>query len=470
VSETKLPPHLIVLSGEHKGDVIVLDDGLPVVFGTRAGISFPEAELDPVHCQILNVDGRWFLQDFGSEAGTWLGDDRVEGIRPLEFGRSFRIGGTHLAVMLPDHDGAERFMKEIEGALRGPADLRAEVDVEEDDDGGEIAIEDETTDLIELPDLSALTAAVEEESSPGAKTDVIEVETPPAAEDAPTSRSGVLRVQDSLGDYDIVEVLGEGSLGQVYKGYDRKRRRLVAIKVLDAKLAKNDRSVARFLRGAKAGGRLSHRHIVRVLAAGHAHGRIYVTMEFVEGLNLEQFCAASGGKLMPMVALGIVNRIGDALIYAHGRGVIHRNVPPRNILVGAGGVPKLSDLALAKRAAAPRKTDMQITAQGQILARSLYTPPEGLLGDKMDERSDVYGLGATLFRALCGVPPYGSDRKKLTQRAMTRDLEEVARLAPSLSKPLVTLLERCLDPDPKARFQKMRDMRDAIADLPETGV
>lgn len=431
-------PHLIVLSGAHKGDVIMVDDTLPVIFGSRTGVSLPEPELDPVHCQVLFSDGRWFIQDFGSAKGTWLGDDRVEGIRPLEFGRSFRIGNTHVGLL-----------DEGDSTLSDAAQVVSEPTVEE------IYEEDEAPD----PPRRNL-----------ASTDVFNLEVPRAESDLETPlglpNATDLDAHDTLGDYDIVELLGDGSLGRVYKGYDRRRRRVVAVKVLDAALALDPRTVARFLRGAKTGGRLKHRHIVKVLAAGHAAGRIYLTMELVEGLNLEQFCLANRGKLVPQVALGIMNRITDALVYAHSRDIVHRNVNPRNILIGPGAYPKLADLALAKRAT--KASDVQITAQGQkVVAASLYAPPEGLLGEPMDARSDVWGVGATLFRALVGTPPFGHEPKKLTSRILSGQIEDSSKPLRAASAKLKALLARCLNPDPNERFQKMRDLREAIANLPD---
>jgi hypothetical protein len=419
----KTPPHLVVLSGANKGDVIILDDGLPVVFGSQAGVSLPEPELAPVHCQVVQAEGRWFLQDFGSKEGTWLGDDRIEGVRPLEFGRSFRIGETHVAL--------------LESAVDDPLDSASALEV-----------------LM------------------GSSTDVLDIQTPPPAtgRKAPVPVGlpalSPLAVHDALGDYDIVGVLGGGNLGTVYKGYDRRRRRVVALKVLSAELAQDPNVVARFLRGAKTGGRLSHRHIVKVLGAGHAAGRIYVTMEFVEGLNLEQFCEASGGRLIPPVALGIMNRITAALVFAHGREIVHRNVSPQNILIGPGGSPKLADLALAKRSTV-KKVSMTITSKGQVLTASVFSSPEAVLGEPMDVRSDVWGVGATLFRALTDRAPYGNDPKKLTQRIMTADREDSKTLLRNVSPELHSLLKRCLEPNPDQRYQHMRDLREAIAELPE---
>jgi pSer/pThr/pTyr-binding forkhead associated (FHA) protein len=436
-------PHLIVLSGGHKGDVIMIYDTLPVVFGSRTGVSLPEPDLDPVHCQILFSSGRWFLQDFGSAKGTWLGDERIEGVRPLEFGRSFRIGNTHVAFL-------------DDGDLGAAAATNVS------------SIEDEPEPTVE--ELYEEDAEADPPRHNLSATDVFNLETPTPEADPQTplgdAEAGDLDVHDSLGDYDIVDLLGEGSLGRVYKGYDRRRRRVVAIKVLDATLAQDPHLVARFLRGAKTGGKLSHRHIVKVLAAGHAGGRIYLTMEFVDGLNLEQFCLASRGTLIPQVALGVMNRITDALVYAHSRDIIHRNVNPRNILIGPGAYPKLADLALAKRTT--KKKSAPITAQGEsVIPQTPYAPPEAILGEPMDARSDVWGVGATLFRALIGKPPYGRDPKLLTSRIMSGEMENLEKSLRGSSKELPLLLRRCLAPDPAKRFQKMRDLREAIADLPD---
>lgn len=278
-----------------------------------------------------------------------------------------------------------------------------------------------------------------------------------------------LAPHDSLGDYDILKELGAGSLGRVYKAYDRRRRRVVAVKVLSSDLAGDQRAVARFLRGAQAGARLSHPNVAAILGAGHSGGRIYVTMEYVEGVDLEAYVAAAGGRLPPRNAVAILSRVTDALVYAHARDVLHRNVTPRNVLVGAGRTVKLVDLALAKRATLEK--DLTITSSGQALSRSPYAAPELVFDPQhADHRADVYGVGATLFFALTRRPPYEGDLLTVAQRMQRGEHGDLRKLARGASKQLLALVERCLRRDPAERFPAARDLREAFAELPESGL
>lgn len=534
-------PQVIVLNGPHKGDVFVIDHELPVVFGSRLGVKLPEPALAGVHCQIVQTRSGWFLMDLGSPAGTWLGDERVEGIHPIEFGRTFRIGDTHLAFLLPDPEepADPDFIHEAERALRAAVPPASEIPLEDIEDlesaeepsfgFGEIPeeaplpgledsaeylpIEDRSTSVIAIPDLTGIDvgssgvielgrrarAERELEGAPGradvsldraskdsaahlpaaepegaflakrrrrgpvdmSATDVFQIDLPGAGED--------LKPQESFGDYDVLQVLGRGSLGPVYKCYDRRRKRVVTLKLLDAELGQKKKWISRFLRGAKAGSRLQHRSIVATLGAGHAQGRVYVVCEYVEGLDLEQFCLAREGRLPARLALQIAAQITEALVYAHGRRVIHRAVSPSNVLIGAGGAPKLADLAFAKLVKQPR--DLRMSGQLYVEARSPYAPPESLLGGgQVDARADIYGLGALLFRCLTGAAPYGQSSKALVPRLVQRQREPWGSVEEVLSPELRAMVERCLDPDPAGRFPASRDLRDAIADLPETAL
>lgn len=273
---------------------------------------------------------------------------------------------------------------------------------------------------------------------------------------------------DKVGDYDIIKELGRGELGRVYKGYDRKRRRVVAVKILDPEVARDPATVGRLLRGAQAGARLQHPSIVAVLAAGHADGRIYVTMEYVEGLDLGAACEAAGGRLPPRTAVPIVARVVDALVYAHGKDVIHRHVSPRNVIVGPGGTTKLTDLALAKRLGTPDRKQMAITHAGQVLTRSPYAAPEVYFDvQRVDHRADVFGVGATLYRTLTGHLPYEGSPLESLQKLQEGRHEDPRKWVKNLSPGLAAILDRCLKPDPKDRYQAMRDLREAFSELPE---
>lgn len=478
-------PQLIVLNGPHKGVVVVLDQPLPCVIGRRAGLSFPDAALDPVHCQVIPIQGRWYVQDFGSEAGTWVGDQRVQGTQPLELGRSFRIGDTLIALVQPDADEEEPIDPDrVHSAeTRRLAVVAEEVDLSEEAEApfGRDALADVEDDPLPIAEVSPAPAEAPDErthaaggeriarrkrrrkSDPASEaTDVFEIE-------LPQPERSELAAHDVLGDYEVIQPLGEGSLGQSYKCYDRKRRRVVTLKVLDPALARKKSWVARFLRGAKAGARLQHRHVVAILGAGHAQGWIYVVQEYVEGIDLEQHCELRGGILEPLDALEIASKITEALVYAHGRKVIHRAVTPHNVLIGAGGMPKLTDLAFAKRVKKPK--DLDVSGAFKAEARSPYAPPEALLGaSQVGARADIYGVGACLFRALCGAPPFGQDLGKLNQRILQGQPEPWGPHEAKLSDPLKAMLLRCLEADPSKRYPAMRDLRDAIADLPDLGL
>lgn len=499
---TPAAPQLIVLSGPNQGDVVVLDDSMPLVIGRRAGLSLADPELDPVHCQVFHAGGRWFVQDFGSPAGTLLGDERVDGTRALEPGRIVRVGQTTLVLVVgavgalplpplasvhadaaPDETGTVElkippggFVTAADAAPPAPPEARRATSKKKSEPVGQ------------APPTSAHARA------PHAldRTDIFTLETPPpVAVDLEASPAAVARAadeagaaaakavakaparpdlgdHDKVGDYDIIKELGRGELGRVYKGYDRKRRRVVAVKILDPEVARDPATVGRLLRGAQAGARLQHPSIVAVLAAGHADGRIYVTMEYVEGLDLGAACEAAGGRLPPRTAVPIVARVVDALVYAHGKDVIHRHVSPRNVIVGPGGTTKLTDLALAKRLGTPDRKQMAITHAGQVLTRSPYAAPEVYFDvQRVDHRADVFGVGATLYRTLTGHLPYEGSPLESLQKLQEGRHEDPRKWVKNLSPGLAAILDRCLKPDPKDRYQAMRDLREAFSELPE---
>jgi pSer/pThr/pTyr-binding forkhead associated (FHA) protein len=436
-----LPPQLIVLNGPHKGDVIVLDDAIPVVFGSRAGVRLPEPGLDGVHCQVFPVEGRWFLQDFGSQGGTWIGDERVVGMRPLPYGRSFRVGGTLVGLVKPDP--AAPATASAQGEPEPESEPEPEPEPEPESESGALS------DSVEL-----VPAQVDL-----GKTAEFNLTLKPAAD-------GDEVLPDTVGEYTIQAKLGQGAQGPVYKAFDGRRQRVVALKLLSPELGRDRLAVGRFLRGAKAGGRLKHPNLVAIYAAGHTRHRVYVAMELVDGPDLEAACVAKGGKLAPREAVALMLGVAEGLVYAHGRQVLHRNVNPGNVLVGPGRWPKLSDLSLAKRQGSGKP--MEFTASDDVLLMSPYAAPEAVFdAQHVDARTDVYGVGATLYRALTGKPPYSHEAPAAFVKGA---FDDPRQHVDTLSDALVELLRRCLSPQPDARFQSMEALRDALLALPESAV
>jgi len=400
-------PRLAILSGPLAREVVCLDGPAPLVIGTRAGYALPDPKLDAVHCLVFPVDGTWFVQDLGSEVGTWVGDQRLEGARQLEDGDTLRLGDTWLGFLATPESEPKRAPKADPTPPPPPADL------------------------------------------------------PPPKP---------LEAGDTLGDYRIEVVVARSEHGRLLRARDTKRGRTVALKVLDPDAARDRNRVARFLRGAKLGGRLKHPTIARVLGAGHADGHVYVLREWIEGVSLEEACQSAGGRLEPRRAVELAIQLCDGLAHLHAQDVVHSHVSPLDVLVSAHGAPKLLGLGLAKRnpTTPSSKKQLEVTDEGDVLIPSAYVAPEAALDrSNLDPRADVYGLGATLAYALCGKAPFSKtpDREALLKGSALAP----RALIPELSEPLDALLRRCLDPNPTERYASAAELGAALAALPEVG-
>ncbi|MCA8925728.1 MAG: protein kinase [Planctomycetes bacterium] len=403
-------PRLVILSGPLAREAICLDGPAPVVLGARAGYALPDPELDAVHCLVFAVDGAWFVQDLGGEGGTWVGDQRLLGARQLEDGDTVRVASTWLGFLATPESEPKR--------------------------------------------------------APGSEAEAAPA--PPPAPHVPPPR---LAAGDTCGDYAIEAVVAETEHGQLLRGRDTKRGRTVALKVLDPDAAQDRQRVARFLRGAKLGGRLKHPTIARVLGAGHADGHVYVLREWIEGVSLEEACKQAGGRLEPRAAVALALQLSDGLVHLHEHEVVHSHVSPRDVLITEHGAPKLLGLGLAKRApqAASGKKPLEVTDESEVLIPSPFVAPEAAVDrGNLDPRADVYGLGATLAYALCGQAPFPATP---TREALLAGSALAPRaLIPELSEALDALLTRCLAADPAQRFESAAALRSALAALPEAPV
>lgn len=240
----------------------------------------------------------------------------------------------------------------------------------------------------------------------------------------------------TIAGYEILTQLGEGAMGRVFKARQASLDRLVALKVLNPSLAREDPTfVDRLQAEAKAGAKLAHQNVVGVIDQGKCprSGIQYVAFEFVDGVTAKELLAQRPGGVMPQgeaLALGLA--VAEALVCAEDHGMIHRDVKPENILIGRDGIPKLADLGLAK-ARREREDESQDPA-GVIVGTPQFMSPEQALGvDECDIRADLFSLGITIFRLVTGRFPYESDSViGIMTLQMTNDVPDPRTLNPKV--------------------------------------
>src|SRR5271169_5584026 len=204
---------------------------------------------------------------------------------------------------------------------------------------------------------------------------------------------------------EIIELLGSGGMGAVYKARQREIDRLVALKILPSESASDPGFAERFTREARALAKLSHPNIVALHEFGHVDGLHYFMMEFVDGLNLRQLEQA--GRLSAREALQIIPQICEALQFAHDEGIVHRDIKPDNILIDKKGRVKIADFGIAKLLGrAPE--ELSLTGTGQVMGTLGYMAPEQLQeAHAVDHRADIYSLGVVFYEMLTGKLPIG---------------------------------------------------------------
>ena len=254
---------------------------------------------------------------------------------------------------------------------------------------------------------------------------------------------------ERFGEYQLVERLGEGGMGAVYKSHDVLTGRVVALKVLRKGLGLDKQFVARFDREIKAAERLEHPHIVATLGCGILKGIQYLAMEFIDGENLYQRIQKVGA-LPETEVVRIALGIAKGLEHAHRQGLVHRDVKPENVLLGQDGSVKLADLGLAKSVYG----DSHLTQTGEVVGTPYYLSPEQAMGIReIDGRADLYALGGTLYHALTGRVPF--DAPKALDILMLQIKEQPVPLTvlnPALSPGLVRVVEKLMAKDREQRY------------------
>ena len=274
-----------------------------------------------------------------------------------------------------------------------------------------------------------------------------------------------------LNHYRILEKIGAGGMGEVYAAEDLRLHRKVALKVLPATLADDPARRARFEREATAVAALNHPNIVTVYSVEGADGVHFMTMELVEGKPLSELLPRDGLPLPKFFEIAVP--LADAVAAAHRAGVVHRDLKPDNVVIGADGRVKVLDFGLAKFDEKPRASSegsalptRHLTQEGQILGTVAYMSPEQVEGKSLDQRTDIFSLGVVLYEMATGRRPFQGESGASMISSILRDIPaSAAELNPRLPRHLARIVRQCLAKNPEERSQSAQDVRNQLQDL-----
>ncbi len=269
-----------------------------------------------------------------------------------------------------------------------------------------------------------------------------------------------------LGKYELISKIGQGGMGAVYKARQESMNRVVALKVLPRSLAGNKEFIARFLREARAAGRLSHPNIVAGIDAGFAEGYYYFAMEFVEGESLGERLVRDGVVPETEAAL-FCAQVAKALDHAHAMGIVHRDVKPENILVTPRSEIKLCDMGLARTG----NEDMRVTQAGMAVGTPFYISPEQVRGKTPTAQSDIYSLGCTLFHLVTGRPPYdGENAMQVMQQHLNAEIPRAGDVREGISRAVEVVILKMMARDPEDRYETAREAADDLESAAGGGI
>jgi len=275
----------------------------------------------------------------------------------------------------------------------------------------------------------------------------------------------------TISHYRILDKLGEGGMGVVYKARDTQLDRLVAIKVLAADKVADSERKRRFAQEAKAASALNHPNIVTIYDIGSTDGDEFIVMEFVTGQTLDRLIPRGGLRLAELLKYAIP--VADALARAHAAGIVHRDLKPGNIMVAEDGQVKLLDFGLAKLSDLHDASDAELTRpvgpeteEGSILGTVSYMSPEQAEARRVDARSDIFSFGAVLYEMATGQRAFLGRSKISTLAAILQsDPKPAAQLQSGLPRELQKIIQRCLRKDPAWRYQSAADLKISLYDL-----
>jgi serine/threonine-protein kinase len=260
-----------------------------------------------------------------------------------------------------------------------------------------------------------------------------------------------------IGKYHILELVGEGAMGVVYKAKDSVLDRTVAVKVMNDAIARHEELRARFLREAQAAASLQHPNVVSIYDLGEVGGHLYIAMEFVQGADLETLMQQRQ-PLSLQEKLDIVIDVLTGLTFAHKRGIVHRDIKPANIRIAEDGRAKLMDFGVA------HLTSSNLTSTGASLGTPIYMSPEQITGGKATPSTDVFAVGAVLYELLTGIKPFDAPTLQgLFYKILTDKPKPIREAMPGLPSALDHIVEKAMAKDASQRYQSALDMANDLS-------
>ena len=429
---------LIVIKGPDEGKRFRLLDGEMKTLGrgSQCEIILSDVRVSRQHCRARIANGTVAVQDLESRNGTLVNGARRVGEVALHDGDVVEVGCTRLSV----------HFEPAAAATPGQAAARTE---------------------------SSRSAGIE---APFIRAN-LEPMPPPPGEETEDSVMGILQrragrpaakrpnlIGTVVGGCRIEELLGEDDISRAYRATQLSMERAVLLKILLEDMTRDRRAIDRFIQAARAGGKLSHPNIVQVYDAGEERGVHFVALELVKGKSIRQLLQERG-RNRPLTlrhAVDIAEQVAGALDYAHAQSVIHRNVTPDNILVGADGMAKLVNLGFAENLA--ESAIQRPASPDERMDALCYAAPEQFADPPADTaQSDVYSLGAVLFHMLAGRPPFsGASEQEIIEHIRKGDRQAIRRIQRDVPEELARVVERAMATEPAGRFQRALELQAEI--------